>query len=81
MKRYEFWRKDELEELQRYRDYCEKRAMRVLNWTLHLRLRWKSTIDDEEVQKKKDYFLYKYYEYQFDLTDRIISNLCAYAKR
>ncbi len=63
--------------MQHYRDYCEEKAMATLHWRRHL-FAW--VFVDSEVQKSKDYFLYKYYEYQFDLTDRAISNLCAYGK-
>jgi len=69
--------KNELESLQHYRDYCEQKAMATLNWYRHLFGRW---VVDNETQKKRDYFLYKYYEYQFDLTDRAINNICAYGK-
>ena len=71
--------RDELTALQEWRDYCERMAMRVLTWIRHLKVASSPDID-EETQKKKDYFLYKYYEYQFDLADEHITKLCAYGK-
>ncbi len=69
--------KNELESLQHYRDYCEHMAISVLNWRRNLFV-WE--LSDNDIQKKKNYFLYKYYEYQFDLADGAINNICAYGK-
>jgi len=54
-----------------WRTYCETMAMKVLDGSVHL-----TPIDnDSSIQKKRDYFLYKYYEYNFNKAEKIISKL------
>lgn len=62
---------DELEELLNQRDYYDEKMGEVLNGTLHLKKNWEQVNINEE-QKKKDLFLFKYYEFHFNRLDEEI---------
>lgn len=68
---------NELEAILDWRAYCEHKAMDVLQWKRNLvRNELCVTTDNSPQQREKDKFLYKYYEYNYDKADALITNLC-----
>lgn len=66
---------DEFEKLLIKRDYYEKKMGEVLNGTIHLCKEWtRVRLPLSKIQKDKDYFLFKYYEFRFNETETLIKN-------
>lgn len=63
---------DELEKLQKERDFYDKKMGEVLNGKIHLTKNWVKV--EPEQQKKKDLFLYKFYEFHFNRLDKAIND-------
>lgn len=65
---------DEIMKLEKAKRLFEKKAMSVLDWKRHLVKRG-CDLAPPEIQKKKDYFLYKYYEYNYNKCEFLINKL------
>lgn len=66
---------NEFEKLIAQREYYNERMWEVLDGNLHLRkgnTRVSNPLSEE--QKKKDLFLFKYYEFQYNRLDKLINN-------
>lgn len=64
---------NEFEKLIQQRDYYDEKMGEVLNGNLHLKKNWthiKTPLTEE--QKKKDLFLYKYYEHKYNEVCKLI---------
>lgn len=66
---------EEFEQLLLERDYYDEKMGEVLNGTLHLKKEWtRVRLPISEIQKKKDLFLYKYYEFNYNRVDKLIQD-------
>lgn len=65
----------EFELLLRERDRYNYLMLEVMSWRLHLKkTNEKVTTPLSEIQKEKNFFLYKYYEFQYNRIDKLIND-------
>lgn len=66
---------DEFTQLLKQREHYDKKMGEVLNGTLHLKKEGtRVSYPLSEEQKKKDLFLYKYFEFHYNRLDTLIHN-------
>jgi len=59
-----------LDWLQKERDKYDRLMFEILEWTLHMLRKWEVlVVPITQYQKKRDYFLYKFYEFKLNEID------------